>query len=93
MPKLFDLMGCIIYFWSNEGMEPVHIHISEGKPAPNTTKYWLYSDGTLQLAYYDKRVPQKKLNVMIKRLEKCSKYIESMWLTHFGDITYFDQQN
>jgi hypothetical protein len=93
MPKLFDLLGCIIYFWSNEGFEPIHIHISEGKPTPNATKYWLYSDGTLHLAYNDKRIPSKKLNRIIERLEKCSRYIESAWITHFGDISYFDKTN
>jgi hypothetical protein len=93
MPKLFDLLGCVIYFWSNEGSEPIHIHISEGKPSQNATKYWLYSDGTFHLAHYDNRISQQKLNKILSRLTNVSKFIESAWLNYFGEIVYFDKQD
>lgn len=43
MPQIFKVGKYLIYFWSNEGnpREPVHVHISEGNPAPNTTKVWI----------------------------------------------------
>ncbi len=31
MPNLFTVSGYKIYFWSDEGDEPIHVHISKGK--------------------------------------------------------------
>lgn len=39
MPKLFSIGGYIVYFWSGEGNEPVHVHVSRGRPETNSTKY------------------------------------------------------
>ena len=39
MPKLFMVSGYTVYFWSNENDEPIHVHVSKGKPTPNATKY------------------------------------------------------
>lgn len=41
MPKLFSVGPYSIYFWSNENdpLEPIHVHISEGRATKNATKY------------------------------------------------------
>ena len=39
MPKLFTVSGYIVYFWSNEEGEPIHVHVSKGSPTPNATKF------------------------------------------------------
>lgn len=31
--------GYIVYFWSNEEGEPIHVHVSKGRPTPNATKF------------------------------------------------------
>jgi hypothetical protein len=53
LPKaLRDFLGFCFYFWSNEGgdnREPIHVHISRGKPTANATKIWLKSDGSLEI--------------------------------------------
>lgn len=41
LPKLFMVSGYTVYFWSNENDEPIHVHVSKGKPTPNATKIWL----------------------------------------------------
>lgn len=43
MPQLFRIGPYIVYFWSNEGIpqEPVHVHIVDGKPTANATKFWI----------------------------------------------------
>ena len=43
MPSLFSIFGYKVYFWSNENdpLEPVHVHVSEGAPNANATKYGL----------------------------------------------------
>lgn len=35
LPKLFMVSG---YTVSNENGEPIHVHVSKGKPTPNATK-------------------------------------------------------
>ena len=39
LPKLFTVSGYIVYFWSNEEGEPIHVHVSKGRPTPNATKF------------------------------------------------------
>ena len=40
MPQIFRVGPYSIYFWSNENnpLEPIHVHIAEGKAAANATK-------------------------------------------------------
>ena len=42
MPQIFRIGGYLVFFWINENdpLEPVHVHVSEGKPSPNATKIW-----------------------------------------------------
>lgn len=41
----------VIYFWSNETdpLEPVHVHIVEGRPTRDATKVWITSTGKILL--------------------------------------------
>jgi hypothetical protein len=41
LPKLFRVGQYIIFFWSNENDEPIHVHIAIAKPSPNATKIGL----------------------------------------------------
>ena len=45
MPQVFKIGAYWVYFWSNENdpLEPVHVHVSEGKPTKNATKIWITS--------------------------------------------------
>lgn len=45
MPKIFTIKGYIVYFWSNENDEPIHVHVAKGAPRPNATKIWLTKSG------------------------------------------------
>lgn len=68
MPKvLLDFLGYTFYFWSNEGNEPPHIHVSKGNQSANSTKYWLTRDG-IELANNDSKIP-------LKDLKKIERYI------------------
>ncbi|MDQ7095032.1 DUF4160 domain-containing protein [Desulfosporosinus sp. PR] len=40
MPSLFRIGEYLVYFWSNENNEPIHVHIGKGKPNANATKVW-----------------------------------------------------
>ena len=52
MPQLFRIGPYIVYFWPNEGIpqEPVHVHIVDGKPTANATKFWITRSGKTILA-------------------------------------------
>ena len=43
MPQIFRVGPYSIYFWSNENnlLEPIHVHIAEGKATANATKVWI----------------------------------------------------
>ena len=43
MPQVFKIGSYWVYFWANENkpLEPVHVHISKGKPTANATKFWI----------------------------------------------------
>lgn len=68
MPEvLLDFMGYKFFFWSNEGGEPIHIHISKGKQTENVTKFWIKRD-TIELVHNNSGIPQNEL-------KKIQKYI------------------
>jgi len=52
MPQLFKIGRFVVYFWSNEGFpeEPVHVHVAEGRPSADATKFWLTRNGKTLLA-------------------------------------------
>lgn len=57
MPSLFLVGGYRVFFWSNEGLGPVHVHVCQGKPSPNAAKVWLTRSGGAILAGGSGRLP------------------------------------
>lgn len=45
MSKIFKYRDLIIYVSSRCVGEPMHIHVSKGRPRKGDTKYWIVSDG------------------------------------------------
>ena len=47
MPQLLRVGPYVIYYWSNESepLEPVHVHIADGRPTRDATKIWITSMG------------------------------------------------
>lgn len=66
MPSLFTVSGYKVYFWSNENNEPIHVHISQGKPSANGTKIWLTKDGGCILASNGSNISDKELNKLME---------------------------
>jgi hypothetical protein len=62
LPKLFNIGGYTVFFWSNENNEPVHVHISEDKPTPNATKIWLTKNGGSVVAHNKGQISNTILN-------------------------------
>ncbi len=91
MPQLFKIAGYWVYFWVNENepLEPVHVHISEGKPTSNATKVWITASGKCYLSHNNSGIPRHILNRLMRVIEARSNEIIQVWSDYFGEITYF----
>ena len=91
MPSLFHVGGYVIFFWSNENSEPIHVHIARGKPAPNATKVWLTSSGHCIVANNRSQIPQRDLNDLLDVISAQFFLICRKWKEHFrvDQIKYF----
>ena len=59
MPQLLRVGPYSIYFWSNENnpLEPIHVHISEGRASANATKLWISSTGKVVVCNNNSNIP------------------------------------
>lgn len=91
MPQLLRIGPYIIYFWSNENMplEPVHVHIAEGRASANATKLWITSTGKVIKSNNNSNIPDRVLGRIIRVVESNSKYIIDEWKKHFGEIEFY----
>lgn len=83
LPNLFTVSGYKIYFWSNENNEPIHVHISKGKPSPDSTKVWLTKKGGCILANNGSQIPKKELNQLMEFISAQFFLICSAWKKFF----------
>lgn len=79
MPSIFEIFGYKIYFWSNENDEPIHVHISKGKPTPNSTKIWLTKKGGCILANNNSKIPSKDLTILFEAIASNYFFIIEVW--------------
>lgn len=79
MPSIFELYGYKVFFWSNENSEPIHVHVSKGRPVPNSTKVWLTKRGGCILANNNSKIPDKDLNSIMETVASNYFYIISKW--------------
>lgn len=63
-------------------MEPVHVHISKGKPSPNATKVWLTKAGGCILAHNKGRIPEKDLKYIMGIITTNYFLILDQWKQH-----------
>lgn len=91
MPQIFRIGSYIVYFWSNENdpLEPVHVHIAEGKAMPNATKIWITSSGKAFVSNNTSKIPTRILNKIVRIIEANSSDIIQKWYDQFGEIRYF----
>lgn len=91
MPQIFRIGAYIVYFWSNENdpLEPVHVHIAEGRASANATKIWITNSGKALLCNNSSQIPQKTLRNLMRVIEANSKIIINKWYLQFGEIRYF----
>lgn len=91
MPQIFRIGPYWVYFWSNEGVpiEPVHVHISKGKPTQGATKVWITRRGRCYLADNRSGIAPHVLRNMMKIIEARSDEIIQRWQEYFGETSFF----
>ncbi|MEG2001361.1 MAG: DUF4160 domain-containing protein [Evtepia sp.] len=84
MPKaLLDFLGYMFFFWSNEGTEPPHIHVSKGAANANATKFWITKDG-IELVHNHGQIPSQDLKKISRYILSNRADILAAWFSHFG---------
>ena len=81
LPKICRFGKYIIFFWSKENDEPIHVHVCEGTPHADATKIWM--DGMVRLAHNKSQIPAKDLNVIMRWLAANREMIKQKWEKHF----------
>lgn len=91
MPQLLRIGPYIVYFWSNEGrpLEPIHVHIAEGRATANATKLWITSAGGVVTCNNNSNIPDRILHRISRLIEANSDEIIAQWVGHFGEISFF----
>ena len=70
-------------------LEPIHVHIAEGKPRPHGTKIWITQAGKCLLDNNNSKIPEKILSNIIRIIEARSNEIIEKWLNFFGEVRYY----
>ena len=91
MPQVFKIGSYWVYFWTNENrpLEPVQVHVSEGKPMQNATKVWITSAGKTLLANNNSGIPAVALRNIMRILEARCEEIVARWIRYFGEAEYY----
>ena len=91
MPQIFKVGGYVIYFWINENnpLEPIHVHVSEGKPSPDATKIWITRSGRCLLQNNHSNIPEKQLRTIMRIIESRSFEVIRKWKEAFGEVSYY----
>ena len=91
LPSLFMVSGYKVYFWSNENNEPIHVHVSKGKPTSNGTKIWLTRTGGCILASNGSGISKRELNELMEFISAQFFLICAEWKKFFliDDIKFY----
>ena len=84
LPTLFEIYGYSIFFWSNEGNEPVHVHVCKGTQTANATKIWLPPESNPVLANNNSHIPAKDLTRILKSIALNRDKIIARWYDYFN---------
>ncbi len=77
MPTVLKLKGYRFFFFSNEGTEPLHIHVEK---AENYAKFWLDP----LCVSFNHGFTSKELTEISKIIEANDDLIRNKWDEHFG---------
>ena len=90
MPKVLGFGSYIIYFWSEENGEPIHVHVSVKRPEKNSTKLWVLRNGNTKLAYNRNGISERELNKIKEFIKDNSELVISTWRKHFNVVKHHE---
>ena len=93
MPKVFKIGRFTVFFWSNEEGEPVHVHVSEGRPKEHATKFWLTSDGGAILANNGSKLSKRDLLDIGETIQANADIVVKEWEKHFRCLDFIDKSD
>lgn len=91
MPQVFKAGSYWVYFWANENdpLEPIHVHVSKGKPGADATKIWITSNKKCIIANNRSKIPDVVLGRIVRLIEaRCDEVIDK-WEGFFGEVHYY----
>ena len=83
MPKLFRVGQYVVFFWSNENDEPIHVHIAIAKPSQNATKIWITKGGGCIVANNLSKIPRHRLEELLELIRDNHLLICNEWKSFF----------
>lgn len=84
MPKILSIGQYVLFFWTSENGEPVHVHVAVKRPDKNATKFWLTANGGCIIANNNSAIPEKDLRSLAKFIKFNHSYICQRWSETFG---------
>ena len=80
----------MLFFWSGEDGEPVHVHVCIKRPTENATKIWLTRNGGCTLANNNSRIPERDLTDILELVALNHQRICTLWSERFhGDVEFY----
>ena len=89
MPSLFRFGPYVIFFWTGEGGEPVHVHVAVKRPTRDATKIWLTANGGCELAHNKAEIPARDLRDIQQFVAANHSFICERWLQVVGDCAFY----
>ena len=83
MPKLYRIGQYIIYFWSEENDEPIHVHIGIVDPTQNATKIWITRNGGCIVANNKSKILSDDLSHLLRVIQNDYYTICDKWKEFF----------
>ena len=91
MPQVFRIGSYWVYFWANENdpLEPVHVHVAQGRPSGTATKIWITRAGKCLLCNNNSQIAPQTLRNIMAIIEARSEEVIEKWKKFFGEATYY----
>lgn len=89
MPSLFRLGPYIIFFWTGENGEPVHVHVAVKRPTAEATKIWLTRSGGCKLAHNKGDIPARDLRDIMQFVSSNHALICKRWKETTGGPSFY----
>ena len=83
MPTILLILGWRIFFYANEGGEPIHVHCRKGSME---CKYWLDKENFAVQEAYSYNMNSKDKREVKKILFEYFEFIETEWERFQGEV-------